>query len=242
MILGLVACHAEPPRVIAEPFHGEVAKHEQILEASRGKRSDSISEDDWTRQHSECEAGQRRACGPIGLVPGHPIMMRCIAWADGTNHFDHSPCNTPLAIAWNEAPVVFTQPSIDFPIGEATRTEWISADSPWLALDRDGSGCIESSEELFAGFSTLTPYDDNGDGLIDKNDAIFAELVLWSDGNQDKQCERTELEPLKEAGIESIDLHFVDHEQSQPGSYEGETSSVNASRSARIVDVHLEPF
>ncbi len=80
----------------------------------------------------------------------------------------------------------------------AERTAWVSADDAFLALDRDSNGTIDNGSELFGdatpinggteiaadGFSALSDLDSNADGVIDANDAQFADLRVWQDLNQ----------------------------------------------------------
>jgi hypothetical protein len=47
-----------------------------------------------------------------------------------------------------------------------------------------------------------------GDGKIDSADAVFASLVLWQDRNHNGTSELTELHPLSELGLESIELEY----------------------------------
>ena len=174
----------------------------------------------------ECRPGERRR---------HPIKMNlwqyCVEYADGSRRFPIA--NTPLVIVFDDAAVTFTSSSAAFRIGEDEITEWVSATTPWLALDRDGSGCIESERELFAGFDVLATLDVNQDGRIDARDPAFGELMLWADANQDKRCTADELTPL---GF-PIDLAHTDASP-LPRSYEGETASL-PTRPGRVVDVYL---
>ncbi|QPJ64612.1 MAG: hypothetical protein G3M78_04085 [Candidatus Nitrohelix vancouverensis] len=82
--------------------------------------------------------------------------------------------------------------------GFAERTAWVGADDGLLALDRDANGTIDNGSELFGdatsinggtgtaadGFAALSDLDSNADGVIDANDALFSDLKIWQDLNQ----------------------------------------------------------
>lgn len=85
-----------------------------------------------------------------------------------------------------------------------------------LALDLDGSGKIESGNELFTpnfngghfadGIAALASLDGNHDGVIDGNDATFRDLVVWQDANHNGVSDGGELIKLTDLGITSIGL------------------------------------
>jgi hypothetical protein len=201
----------------------------------------------------DCEDGQVRACGLVEIGgPGSGPFEHCMLFADGARHFDRTSCNTPLVFAWGEAPVQFTEAPGAFAIGSSPRTQWVSAASPWLVLDADGSGCIEDERELFGatdgaanGFEKLARLDDDGNGRIDAHDAAFAHLALWYDRDQDRTCTPSELVSLEAAGVAAIDLAYTPgaRPSGSGASFEGERSTfeLTGGGHGRIVDVYLAP-
>ncbi|MBI2381033.1 MAG: hypothetical protein HYV16_09790 [Gammaproteobacteria bacterium] len=94
--------------------------------------------------------------------------------------------------------------------GQAERVSVASDGDAFLALDRDGNGRIDDGRELFGdqngaanGFEELRRFDDNGDGRLDGEDAIYGQLRLLRFGTRGQ-----ELSGLAEAGIASIDLAY----------------------------------
>ncbi|WP_284438342.1 calcium-binding protein, partial [Thalassococcus arenae] len=90
-------------------------------------------------------------------------------------------------------------------------TGWLKGDDGFLALDRDGNGKIDDISELFgdvgvSGIDELAQYDANQDGVIDASDAIYADLLVWQDFDQDGETDEGELSSLADKGILTIEL------------------------------------
>jgi hypothetical protein len=85
---------------------------------------------------------------------------------------------------------------------------------PWLALDRNENGEIDSLVELFGnmtrlksgefadhGYQLLDELDLNRDGYVDELDPVYSRLVLWGDANRNGVSEPEELQPLARSGV-----------------------------------------
>jgi len=129
-----------------------------------------------------------------------------------------------------------------------------------LALDANANGAIDDISELFgaggfatydelgkaiggnplpSGFDELRAHDDNFDDVIDSQDSVFADLLVWRDLNGDGISQVGELQNLASLGIASINLtttqDFVDNGQNVIVDFGSYTKT--DSTTAEIVDV-----
>ena len=96
--------------------------------------------------------------------------------------------------------------------GEEERIKSLAEGSGYLALDKNGDGRINDGSELFGtksgdGFADLEKYDDDHDGWIDEDDAVFDRLKIWV-----KEKGEDKLLSLKEAGVGALNLAHGDTE------------------------------
>ncbi len=125
--------------------------------------------------------------------------------------------------------------------GFAEKTAWIGTEDGFLALDRNGNGVIDNGGELFgdqvilsdgrkstSGFDALEDIDDNQDGVIDCNDAMYSSLLVWIDKNHNGVSETSELEKLSDVGIVSISIEHteISFSDTETGTRIAETSEV----------------
>ncbi len=90
--------------------------------------------------------------------------------------------------------------------GEKYQVSKLSEGNGFLALDKNSNGIIDNGNELFGtksgdGFADLSIYDDDENGWIDENDAIFDKLRIWQ-----KTDSEDKLIGLGEVGIGAIFL------------------------------------
>lgn len=157
---------------------------------------------------SRCEDYDDETCNCLGGGYMSPIVIDIdhsgfsMTDAAGGVVFDMLKDGVPLAISWTAA----------------------GSTNSLLVLDRNGNGTIDNGEELFGditpqpassspnGFLALAEYDKsgnggNGNGRIERQDAIFSQLKLWRDSNHNGISESSELQPLSEL-LRAIDLDY----------------------------------
>jgi hypothetical protein len=106
--------------------------------------------------------------------------------------------------------------------GLSEMTGWVSPDDGLLVHDRDGNGRISNGTELFGNYSTLdngdtaengfqalAEYDDNGDGIVDAQDASYENLQVWRDLNGNGVSDSGEFQSLADAGVVSVSTEYA---------------------------------
>jgi hypothetical protein len=109
--------------------------------------------------------------------------------------------------------------------GIKTGTGWVASDDGLLVLDLNGNGTIDSGRELFGdntalpgyvagspgsaglasnGYQALAQHDSNLDGKINSQDAVYSQLRVWRDLNQDGISQAGELQTLQSLGIAGV--------------------------------------
>ncbi|MCB9567042.1 MAG: calcium-binding protein [Myxococcales bacterium] len=208
----------------------------------------------------ECKPGDERSCG-FSPTPDEPDLTYSCQLLDGVPRWPEDACNTPLVLAFDGAAVEYRSAGpATFPIASeaCVDTDWPTAATPWLALDRDRSGAIEGGHELFGtgvieggrrasdGFTALAPLDSDGDGVISASDERFGELLVWADEDGDRRSSAWELQPLSAYGVLAIDLGYaIDRRCDARGNCEVQRASFvyadghGGERRGDVVDVHL---
>ncbi|HEX6742240.1 MAG TPA: hypothetical protein VF079_10670, partial [Sphingomicrobium sp.] len=93
----------------------------------------------------------------------------------------------------------------------AEKTGWVKGDDGFLVVDNNHNGQIDDVSEMFGnrfegGYQELASYDSNSDGKISLADAVWSELRVWRDRNQNGLTDAGELKSLDELGIAELSL------------------------------------
>lgn len=156
--------------------------------------------------------------------------------------------------------------------GIKTSTGWIAPSDGLLVMDRNSNGMIDTGAELFGdatpkydaagnpttgttadGFAALAQEDTNHDGIVDSQDANWANLRVWQDLNQDGISQSNELKTLDELGIASFNVGRTAHSQMLPsgnqmadlGTFtrtDGSTGNTGAPQKMADINLALDTF
>ena len=123
------------------------------------------------------------------------------------------PLQDPLVISLDGMMPSLSSTSFAFDIdsdGKSDQVSMLGGGSAFLALDKNSNNLTDDGNELFGtksgdGFADLRKYDDDENGWIDENDAVFNKLRVWR-----KSEGKDELIALGEVGIGAIFLGNIE--------------------------------
>lgn len=168
--------------------------------------------------YEETEETRFSATGTVRTTDGHEIAVRLDA-AMSRHYREENNVSVRLGDARRKDPLVInfagtaaqlSNQRFRFDLmgnGNAEEIPLLASGSGYLALDLNGNGRIDSGAELFgptsgSGYAELTKYDDDHNGWIDENDAVYSRLRLWTpDG-----AGHGELASLQEKDVGAIHL------------------------------------
>lgn len=144
----------------------------------------------------EAESTSFNAQGLVRTTDGQEIAINIelsmsrsfTAASDTTLQVGEVAFKDPLVFNFQGTAAQLTQQTFSFDIdadGTDDQIAFVQPGSGFLALDSDGNGRIDNGGELFGartgdGFDELAAYDDDHNGWIDENDAVFSRLQIWS--------------------------------------------------------------
>lgn len=102
--------------------------------------------------------------------------------------------------------------------GKPDEVSQLGAGSGYLALDKNGDGSVNDGSELFGtasgnGFADLAKYDEDGNGWIDENDAVWEKLKIWAKDQNGNDV----LYRLADKGVGAICLQNASTDFTQKG-------------------------
>jgi hypothetical protein len=202
-------------------------------------------------------------CTPGETTPGQGqfgCAVQC-SLVNGMWQWEAPACGTPLVLSFDRQHVEFTEAGGEFDlVGQdlSVGTRWVSSRTPWLAIDLDGNGRIDDGRELFGsmtvlpdgriapnGFAALAALDEDHDGELTERDPAFDRLLVWSDTNQDRRSDPSELQRARDVGLVSIHLGYASSPVCIEGDCEVERATFEyADASGQrvrgdVIDVHL---
>jgi hypothetical protein len=191
-----------------------------------------------THKYSEAETTVFQSTGTVQTADGRNIDFN-VSMEMSRSFMEESSTLTnqtqyiltdPLVIQLDDAPDVISDQKWFFDIdGDGTKEEisQLAKGNGLLALDENDNGIIDDGNELFGtksgdGFKDLAAYDDDGNGWIDENDAVYTRLKIWTKDENGKD----KLMDLQQADIGAIYLGAASTEYTHKTSDTNETQAV----------------
>jgi hypothetical protein len=207
----------------------------------------------------ECSPGDAEGCGENAVRScgvddrGVPMWGECEEFVDSEG-------STPLVVQLEGERLEFEVASTaSFDLGaDCLASDWPQANTPWLAIDLDGSGSIDGGHELFGsatrlpdgsrapnGFVALAALDHDHDGAITPADPAYTSIVLWTDHDRDRRSTHWEHTSLSSAGISALPVAYETRTECDGRGNCGReraplfAAGAEGTRSGELVDVHL---
>lgn len=150
----------------------------------------------FQRSHVEMEQSHFTAQGIVHTADGREIHfdLQLLMSREYIEHqqlrieVGETRLKDPLVINFNGHSAQLTQTRFAFDLdanGVLNEIHFVGPNSGFLALDSNGDGIINDGSELFGalsgdGFAELASHDEDRNGWIDANDAVFSRLLIWS--------------------------------------------------------------
>jgi len=154
--------------------------------------------------------------------------------------------------------VGIAQAGVQFDLGNTGASNasvgWITPGEGFLVNLPTGATTISNGSELFGtatvlpngqtasdGFAALSAFDQNGNGVIDANDAIFSKLQVWVDTGTNGTTPVGQLFSLSQLNIKSLNLNAQVSGQNSNGNTIGLVSSYSTTdgKTHELADVWL---
>lgn len=186
---------------------------------------DNIGQDSVTFTEQSIQIAQQQSLSITQSTSPEQVNLRTVSVAQmsvsmSSNEADTVQQTDPLALDLNGDGIKTTgvENGYQFDIdgdGRKEQTSFVTGGDAFLAYDKNGNGLIDNGKELFGdqngqqhGFAELARYDDNLDGKINAQDAIYKELKLLTINNNKQQ-----LTSLSDSHIAAIHLNYRDENQ-----------------------------
>jgi hypothetical protein len=199
--------------VVATPNSEPAGKATKIAPRSR----EMVWESTVTESIYESERSRFSASGEVRTADGRAIDFRldlamCRDFRSERKQVDQGvvEMRDPLVINFDGKAAELGSVRFDFDLdgdGKRESIQGLSGNRGFLAIDRNGDGCINDGRELFGtrsgdGFADLAKLDSDGNHWIDEADPAFADLRVWASGGDGKE----RLVGLKDKGVGALYL------------------------------------
>lgn len=182
----------------------------------------------------------------LWLVGGKPIFIDLVEDLFGTSETRSSPLVLDLNHSGTINLISLASSGAHFDLnqdGFAELTGWVSSGDGLLAIDKNNNFRIDDSSELFGtsdtdGFTILSAYDSNNDGVINASDMVWDDLLVWQDLDENGYSDLNELHHIDLHSITSISLNASPSSSSNQGNLVTHTSTFTVSGGGGPYPIH----